>query len=351
MQKSLKTTAFGISLLCVVIQLFKHFGGAWVEEVYSRKIYLYIAIVKGWIWNNFPFSFGDIFYILVIIVFVFLLIQLIKALAKKNKLKISHTFIRLYICVLSLWVYFDVSWGINYYRTPFAEYLGVESKEIEENYYEEIIKGYIDKTNSLRNEIDMERWDRTIANEEVTSFIQNDKRWTDYLSRAPLAIKYPVYSELISYTLVSGYFNPYTHEAHVNQKMPLMTYPFTVAHELSHKMGVGFEDECNFLAFLYLKDMSDPWYRYAAYLSISQYMLRDMFGIDYERYKVLSNLFSTAVKKDIQEEQSYWEKYSGFYSQISSFFYNFYLLGNNQPEGLKRYSYVSRLIYNWELKR
>src|SRR5699024_12407487 len=116
-----------------------------------------------------------------------------------------------------------------------TESLVLERKDIEENYYEEIIKGYLDKTTSLRNEIDMERWDRTIANEEVTSFIQNDKRLTDYLSRAHLAIKYTVYSELISYTFVSGYFNLYTHEAHVNQKIPTMTYPCTVSHELYHE--------------------------------------------------------------------------------------------------------------------
>lgn len=351
MQKLFKIAAFGITLFCAVIQLFKHFGGAWVEQTYSRKIYPGIAILKGRIWNGLPFSFGDVFYILVIAIFVFLLLQLIQAAVKKSKLKLSQTFIKLYILVLSLWVYFDISWGINYYRTPFAEYLALESKEIDKRYYEEIIKKYIDTTNSLRKETEGKLWNKKVANEEIICFIQEENRWPNYLSKVPLAIKHPIYSELISHTLVSGYFNPYTHEAHINQKMPLVTYPFTVAHELSHKMGVGFEDECNFLAFLYLKDMSDPWYRYAAYLSITQYMLRDMLWIDSERYKALSNLFSEAVKKDIQEEQSYWEKHSGLYSRISSFFYNFYLLGNNQPEGLKRYSYVSRLIYSWEMKK
>lgn len=292
-------------------------------------------------------SVGDLFYILVSLWLLFLVFSCIRSLLKKKKKGWEYLF-PLYISVVFLWVFFDLSWGLNYYRTPFHVYLNLEITEVDQDTYSELIEDYILKTNELREEIEVSNLDMERAKKEISAWIHQDSRWENYLSKHSLRLKKPIFSPFISYTLVSGYFNPFTHEAHVNEDMPLSTYPFTVAHELAHKMGVGFEDECNFIAFLYLKESPDPWYRYAAYLSTTEYLLRDMRRLNGEVYEYLLTLFSENVKSDLQEENEYWEKYVSIYGKASSRLYHLYLVGNNQPEGLARYSHVSQLIYSWE---
>lgn len=347
--KVYKTIAVSLTGIALLMQILKRWGGGSIEKIYSRQFYSFFNRIKGELWGWFPWSMGDFFYLLVSLWLLFLLFSCIRSLFEKKK--VGEHFLQLYISVIFLWVSFDLSWGLNYYRMPFYAYLNLSIEEVEEDKYSRMIEDYILKTNELRGKIDASSQNKERAKKEIVAWIQQDSRWEGYLSKHRLRLKRPIFSPLVSYTFVSGYFNPFTHEAHVNEGMPLSTYPFTVAHELAHKMGVGFEDECNFIAFLYLKESEDPWYRYAAYLSVTQYFLRDIRHMNSEAYERLLALFSDKVKLDLQEENEYWEKYASFYGTLSSRFYHFYLLGNNQPEGLARYSQVSRLLYSWENRK
>src|SRR5690606_28798732 len=155
-------------------------------------------------------------------------------------------------------------------------------------------------------------------------------------------------SHLVSFFTVTGYFNPFTQEVQVNQLMPKTSYPFTVAHELAHQMGIGFEDECNFVAFLVLHNDSNSWYRYAAYYETVQYLLRPLFYQDRLLYNNYANLLSEKVKSDLYKDQEFWKSYYGWINQLSSFFYSGYLRHNNQPEGVARYTLMGRLVVAWE---
>jgi hypothetical protein len=155
---------------------------------------------------------------------------------------------------------------------------------------------------------------------------------------------------MASYFGVSGYFNPFSNEAHVNGQMPLTSYPFTVAHELSHQMGIGFEDECNFIAFVKLKENEDPWFQYSAYYESTTYLLRTLYLVDSTAFETYKAKLSPKVIMDIKTDQEYWKKYTGWLADASGLFYNQYLKHNNQAEGMARYGMVSRLIIAWEQK-
>jgi len=149
---------------------------------------------------------------------------------------------------------------------------------------------------------------------------------------------------------VTGYFNPFTHEVHVNQEIPIVTYPFTVLHELAHQMGVGFEDECNFIAFVKLKSHSNPTYQYAALYEAINYLMRPFYFINKELYQQYQKKLSPLIQQDIREEKLFWQERSGRLNAVSTYFYDHYLKHNNQPEGMARYSLMSRLVIAHELK-
>lgn len=349
MTKIQKRLGIWASVLWITLYGIKSFGGAGIENVYSRVVYRYIANLKGAIFGILPFSMGDLFYILMFSVLVVCLIRILQSIWQRKWLALRKYFLYFYVLLIGVWVYFDLSWGLNYYRLPVMTYLEIPRSEINVHDYKKLVSKYIAITNSLKAETSSTEWQIPKADKEISSYIQQDNRWNDYLTKRTLKVKQPFSSEIISYMLVGGYYNPFSHEAQVNSNLPLTSYPYTVAHELAHKMGIGFEDECNFLAFLYLKDANNSWYRYSAYLNITKYLLGDLAGIDAAAFGELKNELSEAVMIDIRKEQEHWEKYTNLSSQISNVLYSLYLIGNNQPEGLNRYSQVSQLVYDWEM--
>src|SRR5690606_33069607 len=119
---------------------------------------------------------------------------------------------------------------------------------------------------------------------------------------------------------------------------------FTVVHELSHQMGIGFEDECNFIAYKKLKDNPSIWFRYSAYYQSVQYLLRSLYYVDKEVFEEYKLKLSQTVRDDLRAEQLFWAGYTGWITDLSSLFYDQYLKHNNQLEGMARYGMVSRLI-------
>lgn len=349
MTKTKQRIAIGLSILFVVLYGVESLASKTIEHVYTQHIYKFITYIKGAVYGVFPFSIGDLFYIgIILCVFVYLY-KLSKSIWKRNWHSFRQVLLSLYMLMIGLWIYFNLSWGLNYYRVPVRQYFKIPEQEIVVSDYKALVKKYILITNALQVKASSIAFDRSKADHEISSYIQSDKRWNDYFIKANLQVKNPLSSEFISYMLVGGYFNPFTHEAHVNSNLPLTSYPFTLAHELIHKMGVGFEDECNFMAFLYLRDVENSWYRYSAYLAITQYLLRDLYYIDSSAFESIKEGLSEEVRLDLKKEQQHWAKYTSISSSISSVLYNIYLQSNNQPEGLKRYSQVSRLVYDWEM--
>lgn len=319
-------------------------------EYYAQKIYpaiSYIAIVLfSWI----PFSFGDCFYVIVFGLLIFNLLQLIKFSFGRNlnQVKIRLTYITSIISVM--YVLFYVNWGLNYFRQPLAEKLGLNAYTISREDYLAILDKYIDKANELRKELDITSKTKNGVKGDIAEIIFQDTLLQDYLCKTQVHVKAPLSSEIASYFTVSGYFNPFTLEAHVNQNIPNASYPFTTVHELAHQMGVGFEDECNFIAFLTLYDDADVWYQYSAYYSAIGYLMQPLSGNKelFEKYRAK---LSAKVLDDFRKEREFWQSYRGWIDRVSAVFYNQFLKHNNQPEGLDRYNQMATLLVAWEMQQ
>jgi hypothetical protein len=151
--------------------------------------------------------------------------------------------------------------------------------------------------------------------------MRQDTLFQYILSDSQIHGKTPISSTVASYFTVSGYFNPFTLEVQVNQRIPMMSYPFVTVHELAHQMGVGFEDECNFIAFRKLINHKDDWYRYSAYYEAIQYLMYPLYSNKdlFEHYR---DMLSPAIRQDLVEERTFWENYRGWINRLSGLFYD-----------------------------
>lgn len=337
-------------LLLIGCEVAKH-DPSWIERYYSQGFYSYFSYLPKVLFGWLPFSLGDLFYVAVVVSILFLCLQLLRAMWRRHFSVAWNHFLKLILTILALYLFFYVSWGLNYYRIPMTHHLELQVDSLTKKDYLYVLDKYIERCNSLRATIKPEQLDKTKAKGELEILMQQDVSLNPILSHTQVQAKSPLSSTLVSYFTVTGYFNPFTHEVQVNEKMPIVSYPFTVVHELGHQMGIGFEDECNFTAFLKLVDHPEPWYRYAAAYETVQYVLRSLRMEDQALFEEYYNKLSPLVLADMATERAFWKKYSGWVEGLTSYLYSGYLQHNNQPEGIERYSMMSRMVVAWEIKQ
>jgi hypothetical protein len=211
-----------------------------IERYYSNGIYPFIAaffrILFGWI----PFSIGDL--VIAFLTFTFLRFgyRLIKARFKNSIPKLFHL-----TAILSIFYFgFYLFWGLNYYRAPLGEILGYRQTEYTTkqllnttDYVVEQLNSYQRKiTNSDTLQVENPYSEKKIYEMALAGY-QNLAEDFPMIHYEHSSVKSSLMSLLQSYNGTSGYFNPLTGEAQVNDRIPKTGYPTTTCHEMAHQIG------------------------------------------------------------------------------------------------------------------
>lgn len=339
--------------LCLALQLMCWIlvhRAEWVERYYSQGFYPVYAYLPKFLFAWLPFSAGDLLYVSFVLFLLYLLIMFFRHLITRSWPDLFHTSLKFITAILLLYNLFYIGWGLHYFRPPLAEHFQLDTDSIGQEDYYNVLNELIEKANTIRPMIDWEDMSRTSVRQDMQDLIRADTIFDHLLTKSQIRGKAPVSSRLSSYFMVTGYFNPFTHEVQVNQLVPLASYPFTTVHELAHQMGVGFEDECNFIAYQLLADHPNPWYAYSAYYETIQYFLRPIKAWDKQKFDAYFACLHPLIREDLAKEREFWLHYRGWIDRVSGAFYHSFLQYNNQPEGTVRYSMMSRLVIAWENK-
>ncbi|PVH25107.1 DUF3810 domain-containing protein [Sphingobacterium corticibacter] len=344
---------FWIIGVCVVLGIIGYVfvqDPARVEWLYSRNLYPLYSYLPTILFSWLPFSLGDLFYGFAVIGLLLLFVRGIRFLILKKWEQAGRSGLQFVCTILLLHHIFYMSWGLNYYRQPLAMNYALDVANISTEDYEIVLDSLIRRANVLRQQVDVQLIANSRNMQPLEHVMLADTTFNTILSKKHISAKHPVSSTLASYFTVNGYFNPFTHEVQVNALIPWPSFPFTVAHELSHQMGIGFEDECNFIAYQVLSEHPNPWYAYSAHYAAVQSLLGAMRYAKPQLFNTYFRKLDPAIVRDLQSEQDFWSNYSGPVNYISGIIYNHYLQHNNQPEGTQRYSMMNRLIVAWYKK-
>lgn len=341
----------GLLFLCLFFFWFRQ-SPARVEGYYSNGFYPLIASVQQLLWGWVPFSVGDVFYVLIVCSLLCLLWQSVRKFFRRRWGDGLFGIATLVNTILGLFVFFQLSWGLNYYRQPLSVALEIgDVKPVFADFLETTIH-CIDSANALRAQLsdaDFERSNREVF-DEAGRLMLREWELSDALFVSRPRAKSPLLNAVGNYMGVSGYFNPFSHEAHVNTAMPMHSRPFTTCHELAHQAGIGFEDEANFVGYLLASGSDDKLFRYSGYYAAMIILLRDIYFHDIRLYEEFRSRISPSVLFDAEKNNAFWAKYMGHIQNISSTVYTSYLEANNQPEGLERYNRMVQLLVAWNIR-
>lgn len=324
-----------------------------VERYYSGGFYSYI---RGWfqfLFNYIPFSAGDVLYIAVVVLLAIGLIQLLKLVLRKKFRDAGFLFLGFILKLEIALSGFYLLWALNYFRQPALERLDLQNYEYNQAQLVTVTSMLIDSANTSRSLL--RESDLKVSNPEIiepaVEAIKSLESFDPPLNPIKPIAKKSLISPVLNYLGTAGYYNPFTGEAQFNSQMPIYTRPFVACHEMAHQMGVGAEDEANFVGFIAGKSSGNRLLKYSAYYVAAQEFMTEVWRADSTAFKQMKERISPAVLNDLEAERAFWTKYQGGAARLSSIFYDNYLKANKQPGGLKTYNRMIKLSMAYYRKR
>jgi len=342
----------GVILLIVLISGDR----TWVESAYSRGLYPLVSSslrgLLGWL----PFSVGDLLYTLF---FLGILRFVGNGLRRPWSLKglIGRTQ-KAMAWIAGLVAAFYFFWGLNYFRAPLEDTLGIEVV-YSESELREIADHLLERTlfyhrQTVGNDtilISIPYSHRQIYRRTAEGYQRLNKEW-DWVNRVPRSsIKSSLYSTPLSYMGYGGYLNPFTGEAQVNRNLPKFLAPVLSGHEAGHQLGFASEGDTNFIGQLVSIRNPDPYFKYSGYSAALRYVLSDLSARDREAFDRIWSRVPKGIRKEYRELAAYQAKYSNPFEPLFERTFDVFLKMNKQPDGIRSYSRVVGLLIGYHRLR
>jgi len=336
-----------------IVQLLAYFP-EWVEKYYSNGIYIKISTllrtILGWI----PFSVGD----LIIFLFVFYLIKFFVSLFKTRFRFFISRFIIATATFSKLYFVFYLFWALNYYRVPLENTLnlttkGYDNKELvntTQYLINQLNKTHIQLVTKDSLEVSTTRSIYKLFEVAIETYKELETEFSSF-SYHKASLKPSLMSKLQSYNGTTGYINPLTGEAQINQLMPKTSMPTTICHEIAHQVGYAGENEANFIGFLAAQNSKDKLFRYSAYRMAVRYCIFELRKRDPDTFKDLYKTLNKGVLIDFKNSYDFWSQFKNPIEPYIKKGYSTYLKANKQTEGIDSYNYVVDLLISYYQSR
>lgn len=297
------------------------------------------------LFSKFGFSVGDLIYTLVSLYLVFTVINLIR----KKK---SETLKQLFIFINITYFIYQCFWGMLYFQKPIIEKL--PKKEITDVQLQKLTIKYLALCKKTREKVSEDKngiftiSDFKKIEKEILSQQNNlSSQITSKTSIETLSVKPSLYNNLMNYTGILGYYNPFTAESQYNPNLPPTQVPFMLAHEMSHQLGFAREQEASFIAYLCAKSTNNVDLQYSVQLYVLKSLLRNLSVKNKAFVKCILSQYSEKMKKDRLSELEFLKDHESVLSDVFGFT-NDLFLKSNQQDGSISYSYFITLVALYE---
>ena len=292
------------------------------------------------------FSVGDIFYILLITIFLFFIFKIVKKSSRKR-----YT-LKLLMLLNILYFTYQIFWGMLYFQKPLLEKL--PEKEINVEEVKILTLEYLERCKQTRRLVH-EDGNGVFIISEITSIkdeiLKNQTKLPSYLNNKRgtgiFAFKSSLFKPIMSYTGILGYYNPFTAEAQYNSALPSTYIPFTLSHESAHQLGYAREQEANFIGFLIGINSVNVNLKYSTEYFVLKSLLNSLNENEHEFVKYVLQQYSPEMKRDRIAEKLFIKKHEGLLDVFFGFT-NDLFLKSNQQEGSITYSYFIDLLIRYQ---
>jgi hypothetical protein len=320
---------------------------AFVERVYSTRLYPALQPLLTSLSNLAPFALFDALLIVVALSWVVLSLRDFRTV--KGRLRAAVVILwRTIVWVAALYLIFLFTWGLNYRRVPLADVLGLDAGRVTAPAVKDAAFVAAARLNDLYGRA---HGDRAPAPGAV------DQPLVAALERAltdtgrpqtvvPGRPKETIIDWYFRRVAVDGMTDPYFLETLVSSELLPFERPFVTAHEWSHLAGVADEGEANFVGWLACLRGS-PAAQYSGWL----FMYNELVGVSSRADRAaLASALAAGPREDLQAIRDRVARYvSPRMSAAGWRVYDSYLKANRVESGAASYGEVVRLALGTRL--
>ena len=299
-----------------------------------------------------PFAVCEICAILLIALFIFTLVRAIM------KTRIVRWLAGL-LLVVSVGVFAFVSlWGLNYYAPPMAERLGMQEQQFTAEQLKQAAEYYRDMANLTAKNVERNS-DGSMKAYDFDALAQSAGEGFDILaedfdcfSGSTVRVKSLLCSPLMGKIGMTGGFICLTGEACVSSSTYRAAMPFTMCHEIGHRMAFAREDEANFAAFLACSVSERPEFAYSGYYMAFLYCYNALYKVDAAgAAKVWAGVGDELAADCGAATKHYEEVRSDAAAEVADSVYSGYLNAFSVESGTQSYGEVADLLILWYYER
>ncbi len=326
-----------------------------VEAHYSTGFYPKISLVLRYLFGWLPFSLGDVLYGAVILWLIAWIFKLVRLIRKPKQLpgRIIRRILRTTVVFLSVYIVFNLLWGINYNRRGISSQLGLVIEQYTVAELKNLNELLLQKTNAA-NTLLIKQAPAAMSRKELfhrseEAYVELNKQYV-FLNYKPASIKRSMWGWVGNYVGFLGYYNPFTGEGQVNTSVPKFLQPYTCCHEIAHQLGYAKENEANFVGYLAAASSKDESFQYSVYLDLFLYANRNLYQTDSSAARAFANELLPPVKADLKEWRQFNNRHRNPVEPLVRWGYGKFLESNEQPSGLLSYDEVTGFLIAYQKK-
>jgi hypothetical protein len=259
-----------------------------------------------------------------------------------------------------LYMCYILVFGLNYYAGPLADDIRLEMVEYNVEELTEAAIYYRDKANELADQVKRDG----NGNPQFPEFEVLAEQAADgfhsltYDSSLPvfagstLPVKKLAWADLYTSMGVTGFTMGLTGEAAVNPQTPPIALPFTMCHEMAHRMCIAPERDANFAAFLACQANESVDFQYSAYFMAYRYCYNALAKNSSQEASAAAARISSGVgDKLYQDLVNYTQFFSANQNAAAASSVNSaYLNSGSEGESFKSYGQVCDMLVSWHIQ-
>lgn len=324
------------------------------EQYYSLGINKCTIQILSKITGIFPFSLFEWgIYVGIVSLIIYTLYTLYKCITDFHSIfKLLGHYVLNIGCIASiLFFIFIAFWGMNYKRPHFSERYDIVIGEHTPQELGELYAHLLEVAGKIREELPVDENGRAqplgnhhdIFDRAQAGFDIAGQKFTVLNGNYGKA-KAVLASPLMNYTGITGIYSPFTGEPNINISVPAITIPATTCHEMAHQRGYGFENECNFIAYITSLSHPDPDFQYSGYIMAISYLSNALASADRDLLLSINATMPDGIYKDLVAINEFWDGYKGDVKEAAEQINNAYLQSNGVEAGTASYGEMVNLI-------
>ena len=349
-------TAAIIACLTWVLMQFGQRFSTLVDMVYPYVIRTFQDILAGWS-GSVDFL---LWQLLAVALAVVILASLVAVIAAKKSIIAWGGWV-LSACSL-VYLLHTIVWGLNYYTGPLSEDLRMEMGQYTLEELAEATEYYRDRANILAQQVDRSGGALVypefgeLADRAYMGFqrLVYDRSYPVFAG-CTLPVKQLGWADMYTSMGITGVTFGLTGEAAVNPQIPDVLLPFTMCHEMAHRMCIASERDANFAAFLACSVHPDVEFEYSAYFMAFRYCfnaLASVKTVDAAQFTAqLREGIDPQLQQDLNDYAAFFrENQDAAATELANTANDTYLKTSGEKSGIKSYSEVCDLLVNWHIQ-